>query len=70
MVVGIVFVDTLHGFGVSAGALIVVEFISVRVKDGERQNVVAFAGGRRLEGTSFGEEFGALGEVCFAGAIP
>ena len=70
MVVGIAFVDALHGFGVSVGALIVVEFIGVRVKDGKRQDVVAFAGGRRLEGTSFGEEFGALGEVCFAGAIP
>jgi hypothetical protein len=70
VVVGIAFVDALHGFGVSVSALIVVEFISVRVKDGERQDVVAFAGRRRLEGTRFGEEFGALGEVCFAGAIP
>jgi hypothetical protein len=48
----------------------VVEFIGVRVKDGERQDVVAFAGGRRLEGASCGEEFGASGEVGFAGAIP
>jgi hypothetical protein len=70
VVVGIAFVDALHGFGVSVGALSVVEFIGVRVKDGERQDVVAFAGGRRLEGASFGEEVGALGEVGFAGAIP
>ena len=70
MVVLIAFVDALHGFGVSIGALIVVEFIRVRVKDRERQDVVAFAGGRRLEGASFGEEFGASGEVRFAGAIP
>jgi hypothetical protein len=70
VVVGIAFVDALHGFSVSVGALIVVEFIGVRVKDGERQDVVAFAPGRWLEGTSFGEEFGALGEVGSAGAIP
>jgi hypothetical protein len=63
-------VDAFHGLGISIGALIVVESIGVRVKDRERQDVVAFAGGRRLQGASFGEEFGALGEVAFAGAIP
>ena len=70
MVVGIAFADALHGFGVSVGALIVIEFIDVRVKDGERQDVIAFAGSRRLDRASFGEEFGALGEVGLAGTIP
>ena len=70
VVVGIAFVDALHGFGVSVGALIVVEFVGVGVKDGERQDVVAFAGGRWVKRASFGEELGALGEVGFAGAIP
>ena len=47
-----------------------IECIGVRVKDRKRLDVVAFAGGRRIEGTSFGEEFGALGEGSFARTIP
>ena len=70
MVVGIAFVDALHRFGVSAGPLIVVDIIGIRVEDGERLDIVAFAGCRRLEGASFSKKFGALGEVSFGGAIP
>jgi hypothetical protein len=48
VVVGIAFVDALHGFGVSVGALNVVDVIGVRVEDGERMDIVAFTRGRGL----------------------
>ena len=62
--------DAVHGLCVGFGALFVIDFSGVGVKDSQRIDVVTLAGGRRIERARFGQQFGAVLEISLRRAIP
>ena len=69
-ILGIALVDAVHGLRVGFGALFVIDFSRVGVKDCQRLDVVTLARGRRIKRTRFHQQFRAALEIGLRRAIP